>query len=308
MNSRWAGFLITYRRPEALEEMIHHLLSQTRPPEHLLVIDNDPARSAEPVVGGFPSRTVEYRSRPDNPGPAGAAALALEVLVRKGFDWIYWGDDDDPPSASGQIERLLGLAREDMRVGAVAAAGVRWNWSTGRPVRIPDEELVGVVEADAVAGCDQLLVSRKAVEATGLPNAELFWGLEDYGYCLRLRRAGFRILLDGDFMAERRKAAGRAGYVPRSSPVPRWNLRTLPRYYYSTRNHVYLMRRIFGRPDLARREVGRTLIRIVTSWRRGPRYGAVFSRTQLRALWDGFRGHMGRTLDLAGTKPEEENR
>jgi hypothetical protein len=57
-----------------------------------------------------------------------------------------------------------------------------------------------------------------------------------------------------------------------------------------------MMRRTFMRPDLARKETVKAIVRTIFSWFRGVRYGAAFSRLQLRAVLDGYRDRMGRTV------------
>lgn len=305
MSARWDGFLVTYRRPHELRRSLERLLKQSLPPEYLLVVDNDPDRSAQAVARDISTGRVAYLSLPQNPGPAGAAAAALEHLLERDGPWLYWGDDDDPPEAPDTLERLLQLesSTSGQPVGALAASGVRWDWRTGRPMRVPDEELQGAIGIDAVGGGMQLVLRREAVQRVGLPNPRLFFGLEDYEYCLRLRSAGYAILADGDRMWERRARQGRLGYVPHRRATPSGSLRSLPREYYTTRNYVYLMRHTFNRPGLAHRRTLRSLFRIVSSWLRGPRFGWAFTRVELRALWDGYREHMGRTLSLGESKP-----
>lgn len=308
-GTRLGAFVMTFRRPEILGRTLELVAKQSLALEEVLVVDNDPRRSAEPVARELEARDlgglrIRYHSMGGNAGPAGAAAQGLAWGLERGFDWILWLDDDDPPDAKDRFERLLHLVpgRGGEDVGAVAASGVRWDWRRGRPTRVQDDALHGAVEIDAVAGKDHPIFHRRAVEAAGLPDPRLFWGYEDYGYCLRVRRAGFRIVCDGDLMRARRQRDDRMGYRPRRSAVPREAKQALPRSYYTSRNYIHLMRRTFGRPDLARREVARVLAKAAASWLRGPRYGAACTRHYLRAVWDGYRDRMGATLDLAGTK------
>lgn len=310
----FAAFVITYRRPAVLARTLTRLREQSLAPERILVMDNDPMRSAASVVER-PGSAVEYRPLDANRGPAGAAAVALAELAAEGapWSWIYWGDDDDPPEDPDCLARLVRLGEHEqdeaesggkVPVGAVALSGVLWDWRRGRPRRVPDEALSGAVEVDAVGGGGQLLLSRRAVAAVGLPDERLFWGFEDHEYCLRLRRAGYRILVDGEALLERRRAAGRLGFVPRRSPVPRGVPDDLPRLYYATRNPVFALRTTFGRPDLARRQALRAVVRSLAAFRRGPRYGLATARALLTGVWHGYRGRLGRheglTLDRSG--------
>jgi hypothetical protein len=76
---------------------------------------------------------------------------------------------------------------------------------------------------------------------------------------------------------------------------------SLWRRYYTTRNYIFLMRRTFDRPDLARREVVRALGRCATSISGGPAYAVHFTRHQLRGVRDGLAERMGATIAPSGT-------
>lgn len=308
---RFAAFVITYRRPATVESTVEALLAQSRPPERILVLDNAGSPEVADRLRRFGAEAVSWVGLDGNLGPAGAAARGLSSLAGAGFDWIYWGDDDDPPGTPDTLERLLELARgAGPDVGAVGAVGSRWDWRRGVVRRLADEELAGTVEVDVIAGSSQLVVSRRAVEEVGLPDARLFFGFEEPEYCLRLRRAGRRLLVDGELMHGYRRRAGRLRLVRRKAWVPRHSPATLWRRYYSTRNYIFAMHASFHRPDLARRESAKAIARSVSAWARGPRYGAAFARLQLRAVADGWRGRLGCTVEptappAAGGEPEE---
>lgn len=298
--STLAAFVMTWHRPRVLRATLEALLAQTLPPERILVVDNGAEAETAAVAAAF-GQGVGYAAMPDNLGPAGAAAFGLERLAAEGHDWIYWGDDDNPPRTPDTLERLLALPTRDggEKVGGVGAVGTRWDWRRGRFERLRDDELAGILEVDSIAGGQHLVLRRTAVESVGLPDARLFFGLEELDYCLRLRRAGWRLLVDGELMHTSRVLAGRLGVRVGASAVPRVPRAQLWRRYYSTRNYVFMMRSTFGRPDLARRETLKALYRSLAAWLRGPAYGAVFARLQLRALLDGYRGRLGRTLSPA---------
>jgi glycosyltransferase involved in cell wall biosynthesis len=299
---RLGGFAITHLRPAVLRETLERVLAQDGAPEAMVVVDNGRSLETREVareLGDRHNREIEYLDPGDNLGPAGAAALGLEWALERGFDWIYWCDDDDPPKTPDTFARLRALASAgggpgERPVAGVAAVGARWDWRHGRLVRPADDELSGPLEVDAIGGNSQLLLSAPAVREIGLPDPALFYGWEEIEYCLRLRRAGFRLLVEGDLMHRYRALAGRLGAAEAPRLTPRDGLW---RDYYAVRNYVYLMRRRFDRPDLARREAVRALARSVRALGRGPGYALATARHQLGGAADGYRARLGRTVE-----------
>lgn len=294
---RFASFVITFDRPDRLRRTLELTLAQSRPPDRLLVIDNGDPEVSRAVVADFRSPDVVYHPMGENAGPGGAAAYGLERLAGEGYDWIGWGDDDTPPKTADTFERLLRLAAGGPAdLGGVGAVGARFDWRRGELMRVADDELSGVVEVDAIGAGLQLILRREAIGDAGLPDRRLFFGFLDPEYCLRLRRAGYRLWVDGELMRTYREAAGHLGRGRRRALRPDVAADRLWRRYYVTRNYIHSMRRTFGRPDLARREAVRAIARALAAWGRGPAYGIRFGGLQLRGVIDGYRGRLGRTV------------
>jgi GT2 family glycosyltransferase len=289
------AFVTTFNRPQILKDTLARLLQQSLPPEYILVVDNGGEPETLEVVSSFPPDRVGYHRMPRNAGPAGAAAHAIPTLVEAGFDWIYCGDDDDPPLTVDTIERLMRVASEgEGPIGAVGAIGFPWDYKRGKKIRRFALPMRGIFYVDVVGGGRQLIVSSQAVARVGVPNADLFFGFEDYEYCLRIRKGGFRIAIDSRLGRE---------YAPliSSRHVDQWYLRGRPRseiwrQYYNTRNYIFMMRGEFGSAGLAHREAAKALVRVLRSWTRGFGYGAAFTRLQLRAIVDGYAGRLGATV------------
>jgi GT2 family glycosyltransferase len=293
-TTQFGAFVMTFNRPKALASTLRTLLDQTRPPDRILVIDNYSDRRAAEVVAQLGDTRVGYHHMGYNAGPAGGSAAGLERLAAAGCDWIYWGDDDDPPVTEDTLERLLDLAtRAPADVAGVGAVGTRFDWKQGRQRRLSDSDLTGPVEVDIISGSSHMVVSRRAIAKVGVPNPELFFGFEDLDYCLRLRRDGYRLLVDGPLMHRYRERAGRLDFRRPRRLRPGRNFEDIWRQYYSTRSYIWSMRNEFQRHDLARREACRSIARAATSWGHGPRYGARFTHHQLRAVLDGYRDRLG---------------
>jgi len=302
MTVRMGAFVITFRRTESVTSTVRRYLSQTRAPDRILVVDNGATAETEAALAELSDPRIQYHAMAENSGPAGAAAYALDRLRRAGYDWILWGDDDNPPRTSDTLQRLVALieSRPDDQLGGVAATGVLWDWDCGETRRLRDHELASVHDVDAVGGGQCLILNSKALAAAGLPNPELFFGLEEIELCLRIRLAGYRLLVDGELLREYRQLAGRLNLDVRRRPARRHRVDTLWRRYYNSRNYIYLMRCTFDRPDLARREAAKAIVRSLAAWTGGIRYGWRYDRLQLAGVWDGYRGRMGRTVEPSG--------
>lgn len=295
-EKKLGAFIVTFNRPSVLKESIRLLLQQSTPPDIVLIVDNGEAENTRPVLEEFPDDKVIYRNTGDNLGSAGGFAYGVKALYDLGYEWIYCGDDDNPPTILDTIERLLGIAQSASNIGVVGATGTNWDWNKGEVRRLPDEILNGILEVEFI-GQDQIfIVHRKVIEKVGLPNANLFFGYPDLEYSLRINQAGFRLLIDGKLMLECRKRYGRLNRKLTHSVVPRRSYNSIWRNYYTTRTYIFMMQHTFHRPDLARREALKAFGRSLFAWVKGPKYGAEFSLLQARGVWDGYRGRLGRTV------------
>ena len=297
------AFVLTYNRPAVLRKSLEAMLSQTRPPDTLVVVENGDAQRTREVVREFPVG-VELAATGHNLGSAGGTEFGYRWLYDRGFDLLYCGDDDNPPRTPDTVERLVRvLTQTGSEVAGSGTVGVRWNWHKGELVRLPDESLHGLVDVDFIGGGHKQLMRREVIGKVGPPDGRLFFGYPDLEHCLRIRSAGYRLVIDGDLMHTYREINDRLGRNGSRSALPRRPFDSVWRSYYTTRNYIFMMRHTFGRPDLARREALKALGRITASLARGPRYGARFIPLQLRGVLDGYRGHMGPTV-LPLAKPE----
>ncbi len=293
---KFGAFIVTFNRPAILKKSIECLLEQTRTPDLIVVVDNGTSEDTKLVAQGFPNEKVVYEATGANLGSAGGFAYGVKWLYERGYDWMYCGDDDNPPRTIDTLERLLEIACTADNVGVVGTVGARWDWEKGEIQRLPDEMLNGILNVDFIGQDQRFTVHRKVVETVGLPNGRLFFGYPDLEYCLRIRQAGYRLLVDGRLMWEYRAQTKRLNLEKKRSLLPRRSYSSIWRNYYTTRTYIHMMRYTFQRPELARREALKACGRILFSWARGPRYGAAFSVLQLRGVLDGYLGRLGRTV------------
>lgn len=299
-DARLYCVIVTYKRHAMFASALNFAASQRLKPELIVVVDNEGSAAVAQTVGeleevsGIPIALL----RPgDNLGPAGGTALAMEhiLTVASDADWIT-RLDDDVDEAFDVFEELLRFAVEqkaaDSSVGAVGGMGARYDWTRGQLIRVSDDEIsAGPVLVDYVPTNVFPAFNVEAVRAVGVFDAQLFYGSSEVEYGLRLRQAGYRIVADPViWQLVGRRSADTSGPGFRLRPFG-W------RRYYSLRNQIHLLRQSgHGRTALrvaAVRAFGKPLLNLPVQ----PKEAWRHLRWNARAVWDGWRGRLGRTYD-----------
>lgn len=297
VSQNLCSLVITYHRLPGLIEVLKSLLAQELGPDRILVFDNGREDAVWRAVRELGDSRLVYHRPEANLGPAGAIRRGFQELGQLGFAYYHYTGDDDPlhdPSLLRERVRILHERRSD-GVAAVGSNGCRWNWRWGTSVRLPDGDLQGLVSVDYLGGGANCVFTPAGVDPAVLPTEALFFGFDDLEHCLKIRQQGLPLLADGDAMLAVRKRAGILGlrsYRGRSS----WRPESLWRTYYSVRNYIYLMTRVFGKPRLAYLEVARVFGRLLYYSKNGFRYTVASARYQLRGIADGFAGRMGQRV------------
>ena len=297
MPAQIHGILVTYHRPDALAAMVEQLAEIGL--ATLTVVDNGPSPESKEAAHKAAARVpTTYIEMSENTGPAGGYERGMGSVLETADteDWMLVLDDDrltgSTETAVALRDFAVRLVEGGERLGAVGQMGSRFDPRLGRLHRLPDEDLVGAVKVDYIAGGQMLMIRVAAAREVGVFDAGLFFAFDDLDYCLRLARAEYSIYVHGPSGIEARERFGRLGAVGRverrGSP---W------RRYYSVRNHILIMRRyttwpsavfvtlahLFGRPvrELTRRQPGR--LALISASTRG--------------CVDAWRGRLGRTME-----------
>lgn len=241
----FAAFIITYERASILPDTIAAILQQSAPPQKILVVDNSVSRETENLFLENPHAGIEYLRVGYNAGPAGAAKIGLQKLADEGYDWIYWGDDDDPPQFNDVFEKLLELplANKGLNVGILGIVGHSFNRWNGNLIRTSDDKLYGsdFIQVDSIAGGQSMLVNGKLVREGILPEPSYFFGFEELDFCLKAQKAGYSLLVSTALFLRVREKYGRLKYT-----LPVYlekEVHQLKRQYYSTRNLLIILDR-----------------------------------------------------------------
>lgn len=242
----FGGFIITYQRPQILKSTLEAIFSQTLPPQHLWIIDNSEDRETELAITERYDSRLTYVRTGKNVGPAGAAKIGLKLVADAGFQWILWGDDDDPPPFINSFERIFKLLEQDIRnlkIGQLGLVGQRFDSKRGKVIRVSDAELQSKpwIKVDTIAGGQMKIIFSEVLKKGVLPDSDLFYGYEELSFDLKMNKAGFSSVVASTEFLKVRELYGRIGF---DRPFySKKSTRNLWREYYSTRNLLIILKR-----------------------------------------------------------------
>lgn len=205
--------VVTHRRPEQLAKSLDVLSTQSRTPNHLIVVDNDADERVRELVAAQPVATT-YLASHRNLGGAGGFALGMLHALAAGADWIWLADDDGHPADSGVLARLLacaakyGLAEvspivcnldDPDRLAFPLRRGLVWRRRAAElRTEGPDQGLLPGI-ASLFNGA---LFAASALDAVGVPDLRLFVRGDEVELHRRLVRSGlpFGTCLDAVYL------------------------------------------------------------------------------------------------------------
>lgn len=296
ISMKLGGFIITYNRPAILCETIKSVMSQTSPPDFLWIIDNSESLDTDHAIASLLDSRIKYYRMGFNSGPAGGAAKGLELCANDGADWIYWGDDNDPPEFIDTFERLLSIRDADPYCGVLGAVGHFFDHKKGEIKRVQSRllEKKKVLGVESIAGNMSMLVHRDVVKARIFPDPELFFGFEELDFCLKVKRQGFSLNVHCGLFLESRKKHQRLDF---ERPVYQ-KKENLVREYYSLRNLLYIAD-LLTLDTMKKRLIKKGIGKMFYGYRFGLRYGFENMKYIFLALKHFHSGVKGNTIPLS---------
>ena len=104
--------IVTRDRTELLAQSLAAVATQSRRPDHVVVVDNGPDDAVRAVVeaSGLPATYLPSRR---NLGGAGGFALGMLHALALGADWVWCADDDGRPADDTVLATLLDAAERN---------------------------------------------------------------------------------------------------------------------------------------------------------------------------------------------------
>jgi GT2 family glycosyltransferase len=234
VRSSVIAVVLTYRRPHLATQVVTDLLEAEKlDPSQVVLVVNGEGGLDDPEL----EKSIAVISLPQNLGPAGGFAYAMRHAIEVSrAPWIYMCEDDQ---RSNQLPtpRLADLIEETRRferevpgppIGGVLASAMDVDMRMGGTHRLVIRSPEARFQEVDYGPWWGALVSRDVVTAGLFPDEKLFWWAEDLEYWLRVRAAGFRVIVD----LAAHKASRNKGVSDES-----WCA------YYMARNQFHLRRR-----------------------------------------------------------------
>jgi len=246
-----AAVVATYNRRELLKECLQALLSQTRPPDEIIVVDGNSIDGTDLMMKSeFPH--VTYIRLDKNMGASGHFYEGMKLAYKKGYDWIWVMDDDAEPEENtleelikwSDLNDVVALAPvvrdEDMSIQIEHRGNLCFDtifpliqkplshkeYCSNTPLMITFTSFVGP------------LINCKAISKIGFPRKEFFIYHDDVEYSMRLTRVGKIYLIPKAYIIhkiKRRKSKRSSGKKSFIIPYEDIWIR-----YYAFRNIIYL--------------------------------------------------------------------
>jgi GT2 family glycosyltransferase len=249
--SKIHAIVVTYNRRALLEVCLKALAVQTRPPDHILLLDNASTDDTQVWIessGWKSDPRHEYVRLADNVGGAGGFTEGMQRCFASDADAVWMMDDDAEPEADS-LETLLAIYSTDTDIyGSIAITHDRKSFcwplvsmegvEFKAPAEVPDKVSVAMLPFLGI------LIPRKVVEVNGLPDPGYFIQGDDAEFCFRARKRGMRIYAAGKSRLRHPPSAYyRFGFWianPFCFRMPPW------KRYYEVRNRILSTRRHSG--------------------------------------------------------------
>ncbi len=254
MKNLVTAVILSWNGKEDSLRCLHSLRAVSPSPRIILVDNGSTDHTSRAIRESYPA--VEIIRSEENLGFPAGNNLGIKAALRGGARYICLLNNDtvvDPLF----LRELLAAARAHPEAGVLGSRVYYFSrpdvvWSQGISVQPltgrvyttyynrPESEVPETIRPVKALSAAALLFRREVAEKIGLMDEKYFLCYEDADFCLRARRAGFRIYTVPSSRVRHRISASMGGEG--SATI----------IYYSTRNHLYMINKCLPLPRVLR--------------------------------------------------------
>ena len=282
--------LLNWNGKEHTIKCLESLKNLNYPNYETIVVDNASSDdSVEVISHKFPNGILITNQ--ENLGFAEGNNIGIKYALERGADYVFLLNND-AIVAEETVTELVQAAESDDKIGILGSriyfydrpdriqsawanidtkTGRVWYPDYGKSVTTADNKAVDV---DAISGT-AMMVKREVIEKVGMLDPTFFCYFEDTDWCVRARKAGYRVVVVPVSKVWHKGGASTGGGA------------TLTSIYYSVRNHLLVMNKnypicnIFCRLFRDLSIIGLSLAYVLLSSEVGRAEG-------IKALWEGI--------------------
>lgn len=286
--------LNTNRRADTLA-CLDSLMQTQYPNMHIILLDNSSTDSSvEAIQTQFP--LVQIMHLKANLGYAGNNNVGIEEAIRRGADWVFVLNEDVVLDKDC-LQCLVEVGESDSKIGIVGPMVYHFDEPTviqsagGMLGKYWESTHLGKNEPDQgqykephlvewISGC-AILVRRTAIEQAGMLDADYFIYWEETEWCIRIGRAGWKII------HVPQAKLWHKGVQRNYSPKPSFT-------YYAARNHLVTLSK-HKAPLIAWAYTWFQIFRTLVSWTVRPMWKNMHEHrnTLWRGVLDFLHGRQG---------------
>lgn len=238
--------VVTYNRKNLLKVCLDGLLSQSRPLDHIIIIDNASSDGTkELLLEKYLEKPIfDYVRLSENTGGAGGFSEGMRLGYQKGFDWL-WVLDDDVKAHPDALDNLLIYSdvskcihpRKYYENGQAYLWEHKYDLKKLKVIWLNDVSLEDRDYAFVDACCfEGMLIHRSVIEKAGFPEKRFFIVGDDIEYGLRVNKYT-NILYT--------KQAGMTKLITAGKSVYKLGRRKVTRLVSSPSGQYYFVRNLF---------------------------------------------------------------
>ena len=279
MNKLVCTVLVTYNRVDVLKNTLTYLFNQTFQPETIVVVDNCSVDGTDEYLNNLNNPKVEWIKLDRNIGYAGGISKGIEyAMSKRSYDFFWIMDDDSFPGADMLQILMSKIATSGFDI--IGTNGYKINFGKRQQIVFKAD----VEDADIIL-IDAALLKAEVVHQIGSPSEKFFMMCEDYEYCKRIKKKGFKVGVLNMDAVERLHLGGDGKFTKN----------TLWRGYYHSRNHLLILKQYFSLPSMFAYMFMQSKFIIAAAIFAPDRLQRV--KLRLLGIWHGLKGVDGKTLD-----------